>query len=228
VSGVAEFVVVVFFGSMVAGVIGALAGLGGGVLIVPLLTIGLGVDIHYAIGASIVSVIATSSGAAAAYVRDRITNLRVGMFLELATTAGAIAGALLAGLLHPTVLYLVFGVVLAISVLPLVTRLGEELPRGVQSDRWATRLRLACSYYDAALGRTVAYQVTRVPAGLGMRHVDPGRHARSGTPGCLPDRTMAGKSRSGTLGLGAGWTGYRPFSSGGGAVVSWTGLATRP
>jgi uncharacterized membrane protein YfcA len=171
VSGVAELVAVVFLGAVVAGAIGALAGLGGGVLIVPLLTIGLGVDIHYAVGASIVAVIATSSGAAAAYVRERITNLRVGMFLELATTAGAIAGALLAGVLHTDVLYVVFGVVLAISVLPLVTRLGEELPRGVRNDRWATRLGLASSYYDAALGRTVAYQVTRVPAGLGMMWV---------------------------------------------------------
>lgn len=159
---------VLFAGSMLAGVAGALAGLGGGVLIVPLLTIGFGVDIRYAIGASIVSVIATSSGAAAAYVRDQLTNLRVGMFLELATTTGAIVGALLAGYLHASVLFVVFGVVLMISVLPLIARLGEELPEGVRNHPWAERLRLASSYDDAVLGKVVHYQVARVPAGLGM------------------------------------------------------------
>lgn len=162
------FMAILFGGSILAGVIGALVGLGGGILIVPLLTIGFGVDIRYAIGASIVSVIATSSGAAAAYVRDRITNLRVGMFLELATTTGAIAGALLAGLVQPTVLYVVFGIVLALSAIPLVARLGEELPQGVRADAWATRLRLNSAYYDAALGRMVPYAATHVAAGLGM------------------------------------------------------------
>lgn len=162
------FMAILFGGSILAGVIGALVGLGGGILIVPLLTIGFGVDIRYAIGASIVSVIATSSGAAAAYVRDRITNLRVGMFLELATTTGAIAGALLAGLVQPTVLYVVFGIVLALSAIPLIARLGEELPQGVRADAWATRLRLNSAYYDAALGRMVPYAATHVAAGLGM------------------------------------------------------------
>lgn len=162
------FMAILFGGSILAGAIGALVGLGGGILIVPLLTIGFGVDIRYAIGASIVSVIATSSGAAAAYVRDRITNLRVGMFLELATTTGAIAGALLAGVVQPTVLYVVFGIVLALSAIPLVARLGEELPEGVRADAWATRLRLNSAYYDAALGRMVPYTATHVAAGLGM------------------------------------------------------------
>src|SRR5215831_1766484 len=87
--------------SVVAGVVGALAGVGGGMLVVPALTILFGVDIRLAIGASIVSVIATSSGAAAAYVRDRITDLRIGMFLEMATTVGAVAGALLAAVVAP-------------------------------------------------------------------------------------------------------------------------------
>ena len=106
-----EFELIVFAGSVAAGFLGALAGLGGGVLIVPLLTVGFGIDIRYAIGASIVAVIATSSGAAATYVRDQITNLRVAMFLELATTTGAIAGAYLAGLVQPTALFLVFALV---------------------------------------------------------------------------------------------------------------------
>lgn len=159
---------ILFAGSAVAGTLGALAGLGGGVLIVPLLTVGFGVDIRYAIGASIVSVIATSSGAAAAYVRDQITNLRVGMFLEMATTTGAIGGALLAGLLHPEILFIVFGVVLGTSVVPLIAHLGEELPKGVKNDRWAAALRLGSDYPDTRLGRLVSYEVTRVPVGLGM------------------------------------------------------------
>ena len=164
----AGFEIILFVGAIVAGIVGALAGLGGGVLIVPLLTVAFGVDIRYAIGASIVSVIATSSGAAAAYVRDRITNMRVGMFLELATTSGAIVGALVAGLVHSTFLFIVFGLALASSALPMVVKIGEELPEGVVSDRWARRLRLASSYPDAVLGRTVAYEVTRVPLGFGM------------------------------------------------------------
>lgn len=89
------FIAILFAASVIAGFVGSLVGLGGGVLIVPLLTLGFGADIRYAIGASIVSVIATSSGAALAYVRERITNLRVGMFLELGTTTGAIVGALI-------------------------------------------------------------------------------------------------------------------------------------
>src|SRR5262249_27866881 len=91
------FFLLVFLVALTAGVVGALAGIGGGILVVPALTLLFGVDIRLAIGASIVSVIATSSGAAAAYIRDRITNLRVGMVMEVATTIGAICGAFLAG-----------------------------------------------------------------------------------------------------------------------------------
>src|SRR5262249_4083192 len=92
-------ILLIFGGAILAGVIGALVGLGGGTLIVPLLTLAFGLPIHYAIGVSIVAVIATSSGAAAAYVRDHLTNLRIGLFLEIGTTIGAITGAFLAGLL---------------------------------------------------------------------------------------------------------------------------------
>jgi len=90
---VREFSLVVFLISAVAGFLGSLTGLGGGVVITPVLTLLLGVDLHYAMGASLVSVIATSSGAAAAYVREGFSNVRVGMFLEIATTLGAVAGA---------------------------------------------------------------------------------------------------------------------------------------
>src|SRR5215469_9102636 len=117
--------VLIFFGSIIAGLLGSLVGLGGGVLIVPLLTLVFGFPIYFAIGASIISVIATSSGAAAAYVKERITNLRVGMFLELATTTGAICGAFFAGLLAPEILSVIFGIILLISAAPLVFKLGE-------------------------------------------------------------------------------------------------------
>ena len=162
--------VLIFTGAVLAGLLGALVGLGGGVLIVPLLTLAFGLPIEYAIGASIISVIATSSGAAAAYVRDRITNLRVGMLLEIATTAGAVCGAFVAGLINPAALYVVFGVVLLVSAAPLVFKLGEELPRGVKSDRWAKRLNLNGSYPDAYLGE-VHYQATRTPYGFAMMYV---------------------------------------------------------
>ena len=109
------FVFILFAGALVAGFLGSLTGLGGGVVIVPLLTVGLGVDIRYAVGTSLVAVIATSSGAAAAYVREGITNLRIGMFLETATTLGAIGGAALAALLPPYSLMILFGIVLLYS-----------------------------------------------------------------------------------------------------------------
>ncbi len=161
----------IFIGAIAAGLLGSLVGLGGGVLIVPLLTLVFGFPIYFAIGASIISVIATSSGAAAAYVKDHMTNLRVGMFLELATTTGAICGAFLAGLLAPGLLSVIFGIILLISAAPLVFKLGEELPSGVKNDRWANWLRLNGSYPDHHLHQDVSYQVTRTPIGLAMMYV---------------------------------------------------------
>jgi len=113
---VLAFTAVVFAGSLFAGFLGSLTGLGGGVVVVPLLTVALGVDVRYAIGASLVSVIATSSGAAAAYLREGFTNMRVGIFLEVATTAGAIVGASVTTRLPGTTIEVVFGVVLLVSV----------------------------------------------------------------------------------------------------------------
>lgn len=165
------FFLLVFLGSVFAGLVGSLVGLGGGVFVVPLLTIVFGVPFTSAVGASIVSVIATSSGAAAAYVRDRLTNLRVGMFLEIATTAGAICGAFLAVLTPTAFLSIVFGLVLLVSAAPLLIKLGEELPSGTKSDRWARKLGLASSYPDRRLGREVSYEVTRVPLGFSMMYV---------------------------------------------------------
>ncbi len=158
----------IFAVSLLAGVIGALAGVGGGILVIPALTILFGVDIRLAIGASIVSVIATSSGAAAAYVKDRITDMRVGMFLELATTSGAVAGALLAAVVAAALLYVLLGLVLLFSALQQVLRLGEELPPETRVSPIANRLRLVSSYPDPRLGTEVAYAAQHVPLGFVM------------------------------------------------------------
>ena len=110
-----EFTALVFLGSMLAGLLGALTGLGGGVVLVPLLTLFFKVDIRYAIGASLVSVIATSSGAAAAYVKEGFSNIRIGMFLEIATTLGALLGAFLAVWVPTNAIAIDFWMVLLIS-----------------------------------------------------------------------------------------------------------------
>jgi uncharacterized protein len=158
----------IFVISLAAGFIGSLAGVGGGILVVPSLTLLFGIDIRLAIGASIVSVIATSSGAAAAYVRDRMTDMRVGMFLELATTTGAVVGATLAAIVAASFLYLLLGVVLLFSALQQVLRLGEELPPSVEASAITARLGLSGAYPDARLGREVPYAAQRVPLGFAL------------------------------------------------------------
>jgi hypothetical protein len=162
------FFVILFGSSVVAGALGALLGLGGGVIIVPILTLMAGLNIHYAIGASIVSVIATSSGAAATYVKDKITNLRLGMFLEMATTTGAVVGAMVAGVLPGRALSVVFGLVLAHAAWTMYRSRDEDVATGVAGSGLATRLRLHGTYYDPALNRKVDYQITGVPQGFGM------------------------------------------------------------
>ena len=119
-----------FIGALAAGLLGSLTGLGGGVVLIPLLTLLFKVDMHYAIGASLVSVIATSSGAAAAYVRDGISNIRLGMFLEVATTAGAVCGAYLATWLSTSVIAIVFGIVLIISAVLSFVKQEDNLLTG--------------------------------------------------------------------------------------------------
>ena len=156
----------IFVVSAAAGTIGALAGVGGGILVIPVLTIGFGVDIRLAVGASIISIIATSSGAASGYVRDRLTNLRVGMFLELATTTGAVSGALLAAVVAPAFLYVLLGLVLLGSAGMQVGRVGEETPPADPPSGLASRLRLDSSYPDRKLGREVPYSARRVPLGF--------------------------------------------------------------
>src|SRR6202045_2964338 len=134
-----EFTPLVFGISGLAGWLGALTGLGGGVVVTPALTLLLGVDIRYAIGASLVSVIATSSGAAAAYVREGFSNIRIGMFLEIATTIGALFGAFLATRIPTSALAIIFGTVLLYSA--YLSRKPRSLAqRSLPPDPLATRL----------------------------------------------------------------------------------------
>jgi uncharacterized membrane protein YfcA len=160
-----EFTLLVALGSWIAGFLGALTGLGGGVVLVPLLTLFFKVDIRYAIGASLVSVIATSSGAAAAYVKEGFSNIRIGMFLEIATTLGALLGAFLATKVPAAAIAIIFGVVLVYSAYlskrPRGKPLGEETP-----DPLATRLRLNGSFPTPEGIRN--YCVRRVPAGFSL------------------------------------------------------------
>lgn len=164
------FVLIVFAISLVAGFLGSLLGLGGGLIVVPALTLILGVDIRLAIGASIVSVIATSSGAAAAFIRDRLANIRVAMFLEVGTAAGAITGAYLAGVVHPRILFLLFGLIIAYSAFAMI-RGRKKSQDEIEAGPWALRLNLRSSYYDDAAGEHVAYQPVRARLGLALMYV---------------------------------------------------------
>jgi len=163
-----EFTLLIGCGAMAAGFLGALTGLGGGVVIVPLLALVFGVDMHYAIGAALVSVIATSSGAAAAYVRDGYTNIRVGMFLEIATTVGALAGAALLLWIHVSVIAIVFGVVLLYSAYTSITHVPHAT-ENQEPDRLATLLRMDGSY-PTPKGME-SYHVRGVPLGFALMFV---------------------------------------------------------
>ncbi|EKK20561.1 membrane protein [Fructilactobacillus florum 8D] len=155
---------------VLVGIFGAVLGIGGGMIITPILTLGFGLDIKYAIGASIVAVIATSSGATIAYLKDNVLNLRVAMFLELATSLGAIIGALLTGIINPLFLYLLFGLLLFFSGFNMVRKLwGHSRETGAaHDDRLATALKLDGSYYDKQLQKQIDYHVTNVPGGLSV------------------------------------------------------------
>ena len=165
------FVLLVASISFLAGTLGALLGLGGGLIVIPALTLLLGVDIRLAIGASIISVIATSSGAAAAYVRDRLANLRVAMFLELGTTAGAITGAWIAGRLHPRWLFILFGAILGYSALAMLRSRRPAVVRAHHEMRLSRALHLSSAYYDDAAGREIAYEPARPLIGLVLMYV---------------------------------------------------------
>lgn len=169
--GVDQFLALTFLAAFGAGALGALVGLGGGVLIVPLLTIGFGLDIRLAVGASIVSVIATSSGAGAALLRDRLTNVRVATLLQVATSVGAVAGALVAPYLPTRALFLLFGTLLLFTVFPMVRKIRSEGDAAIESDDWAVRLSLPGSYPDRQSGGDVSYGVKGVRSGFLMMGV---------------------------------------------------------
>jgi uncharacterized membrane protein YfcA len=162
------FTALLALGSLLGGFLGALTGLGGGVVLVPLLTLVFGVDLRYAIGASLVSVIATSSAAAASYVRDGYSNVRVGMCLEVATTIGAIVGALIATWVPVSTVAIVFGVVLLwSSISSLRKRIDGVGPP--DADRLATMLRLDGSFPTPTGPQT--YHVAHVPGGFALMFV---------------------------------------------------------
>ncbi len=159
------FVLITAAISFIAGFLGSLLGLGGGMIVVPAVTLLLHVDIRLAIGASIISVIATSSGAAAAYVRDRLANLRLAMFLELGTTIGAISGAYLAGIVHPRFLFILFGLILGYSAVAML-RGRREADDQTEVGTFTRHLKLNSSYFDDAAGEEIAYQPVRARLGL--------------------------------------------------------------
>jgi len=160
------FLFAIFATSVAAGTAGAILGLGGGILLVPILTMVFGIDLHYAMGASIISVIATSSGAAAAYLRSGLSNIRVGLFLAMATVTGAVLGASLVGVVSARALELILGLALAYSVLVTFRQLRLELPEEPAYDPLAMKFGLEGVYYDRVLDREVKYRATRVGHGL--------------------------------------------------------------
>ncbi len=178
---VTQFTAFLFLGSLLAGVIGALTGLGGGVILVPMLVLLFHVNLRYAVGASLISVIATSSGAASAYLNEGYTNLRIGMFLQVAATAGAILGAIVAGILHAATIAIVFGLVLIYSAY-LSFRRQEEEETDRPSDPLAVRLRLESRY--PVVGGWKPYRVYNVTGGFSLM--------------------LAAGTLSGLLGIGSG------------------------
>ena len=151
-----------------AGLVGSLTGMGGGVVIVPLLVLGLHMDIRYAIGASLVSVIATSSGAAAAYVKEGFTNLRLGMLLEVATTLGAVSGAFVAAHVSSSAIGVVFGCVLLYSAYASSRRIPLDSEHE-RADRIASALRLDGGFPEG--NHEVPYFVQHVPGGFGLMYL---------------------------------------------------------
>ncbi|MDQ1693274.1 MAG: uncharacterized protein QOH85_809 [Acidobacteriaceae bacterium] len=159
------FTLAVFATSVVAGLLGALTGLGGGVVVTPVLALLFHVDLRYAIGASLVSVIATSSGAAAAYVREGFSNIRIGMFLEIATTLGALVGAYLTAMVSTHAIGIVFGVVLLYSAISTM-RAKHDAATAPATDGLAAKLRLEGEY--PADGGMKSYIARRVPGGFAV------------------------------------------------------------
>ena len=161
--------------SLCASALGGMLGMASGIFIVPILTMFGHLDIHLAIGASIVSVIACSCGSAAPFLRGRLTNVRLAVVLETATTLGALSGVLLSGLVPVPVLYFIFGVILILSAQQMLARRADPVLAAdsaglARTSCWTASLQLDSSYPDRALGRDVAYRVQRIPLGLSLMY----------------------------------------------------------
>lgn len=161
------FSIILLLGAIFAGLIGSLTGLGGGVIVIPLLTLGFGVDMRYAIGAALVTSIATSSGAAAAYIKEGITNVRIGMFLEIATTTGAVIGAIAAMYLDKMYIAIIFGIVLIFSAIRSVYKKDENIDHSLPGDKWGEKLKLNGSY-PTKEGKVEHYNVHNVAGGYSL------------------------------------------------------------
>lgn len=165
-----EDIIILIVICAIAGLIGSLVGLGGGLIITPVLTTLFNVDIKYAIGASILAVIATSSGASISYLKDKVTNVKVGLFLEIFTTVGGLLGALLAGVFSSQVLYILFSIILMNSFYGMLKKSGlikvkKDDEKVENKDRYAEKLGFASSYYDKAEKKTISYEVYNVKQG---------------------------------------------------------------
>lgn len=156
---------ILLLSSVAGGFLGSLLGLGGGIILVPVLTLVFHVNIRYAIAASLISIIATSSGAAAGFLKDRLTNVRLAVFLEVGTVVGAVVGFLLSSFARPSLLYLLFGGFLIFSASMMLRKRGDA--HGFEDHPWSKRLKLSGSYPNPQ-GKIVDYKVENVPAGLAM------------------------------------------------------------
>lgn len=161
------FSFILFLGAIFAGLIGSLTGLGGGVIVIPLLTLVFGVDMRYAIGAALVTSIATSSGAAAAYIKEGITNVRIGMFLEIATTTGAVIGAIVAMYLDKMYIAIIFGCVLIFSAVRSIYKKEENIDYAAPGDKLGVKLKLNGSY-PIGNGKIEKYNVHNVAGGYSL------------------------------------------------------------
>lgn len=173
----------IFLMSLVAGTFGSILGLGGGIIVVPALTLLFGYDYRTAVAASAVSIIATSSGAAISYLKQRVTNTRIAMLLEVGTTAGALVGAMLAAYLPTRLLFWIFALLMLYMAYSMFQARKQELPPPVEPDSLSRALRLQGSYYDQALKRQVDYRVARTIPAFAVMFVSGGLSALLGIGG---------------------------------------------
>jgi uncharacterized membrane protein YfcA len=167
-----QFSLWLFGVSLGASALGGMLGMASGIFIVPILTMFGHVEIHKAIGASIISVVACSCGGAAPFLRSRLTNVRLAIVLEVATTLGALTGVLLAGIVPVSYLFFLFAAILFLSAQQMLAKRREPLQTDVANDAcgWATALKLHSSYPDRTLGREAIYKVRRLPMGMTLMY----------------------------------------------------------